>query len=79
MVESVGAYCSAMSTAGYNSFPTAPEVSSTQQGRLRLYQKAVDGSTALLQNAVKHRSSATDARGRARCVTSTDRASCPAR
>ena len=32
VVESVGAYCSAMSTAGYNSFPTAPEVLKTSKG-----------------------------------------------
>ena len=32
VVESVGAYCSAMSTAGYNSFPTAPEVLKTTKG-----------------------------------------------
>lgn len=35
VVESVGAYCAAMATTGYNSFPTAPEVL-REAGGLRL-------------------------------------------
>ena len=42
VVESVGAYCSAMSTAGYNSFPTAPEVLKTTKGGFVSIRRPVD-------------------------------------
>ena len=39
VVESVGAYCAAMSTAGYNSFPSAPEVLHDKDGNFHLIRK----------------------------------------
>ena len=39
VVEGCGAYCAAMSTAGYNSFPTAPEVMKDAAGAFHLVRK----------------------------------------
>ena len=51
IVESVGAYCSAMSTAGYNSFPTAPEVMKSTTGAFVEIRKR-SSLDQLLQNEV---------------------------
>jgi len=51
IVESVGAYCSAMSTAGYNSFPTAPEVMKSTKGAFVEIRKR-SSLDQLLQNEV---------------------------
>lgn len=39
VIEGVGAYCSAMATRNYNSFPASPEVMLLQDGTLRLIRK----------------------------------------
>ena len=39
VVEGAGAYCAAMATGGYNSFPVAPEVLREEGGKLRLIRK----------------------------------------
>ena len=39
VVEGAGAYCAAMATGGYNSFPVAPEVLKEEGGKLRLIRK----------------------------------------
>mmetsp|Transcript_22700 Transcript_22700/g.70173 ORF Transcript_22700/g.70173 Transcript_22700/m.70173 type:complete len:468 (-) Transcript_22700:63-1466(-) len=52
VVESVGAYCAAMSTAGYNSFPTAPEVMRGGDGAMHLIRKR-STLDQLLQNEVE--------------------------
>jgi diaminopimelate decarboxylase len=39
VVEGAGAYCAAMSTAGYNSYPQAPEVLRERDGGLRLVRR----------------------------------------
>jgi diaminopimelate decarboxylase len=39
VIGGAGAYCAAMSTKNYNSFPEAPEVLLTTDGKLRLIRK----------------------------------------
>ena len=38
-VGGAGAYCAAMSTSNYNSYPTAPEVLREAEGRFRLVRR----------------------------------------
>mmetsp|Transcript_9207 Transcript_9207/g.27552 ORF Transcript_9207/g.27552 Transcript_9207/m.27552 type:complete len:452 (+) Transcript_9207:104-1459(+) len=53
VVEGCGAYCAAMSTAGYNSFPTAPEVMKDAGGAFHLVRKR-STLEQLLSNEVEY-------------------------
>jgi diaminopimelate decarboxylase len=51
IIEGTGAYCAAMSTKNYNSFPEAPEVLLEENGQLRLIRKR-QSLDQIIQNEV---------------------------